>query len=638
MRLNKLNIFFCASLYLVFATPLKAQIQNEYLFPINPGSQNFLAGTLGELRTSHFHAGIDVRTGGVTGLPVYASADGYVSRLKVSGTGYGYVLYVEHPKPGTSTVYAHLDAFNETIARWVRNEQYRAKKFEMEFFPTADIFPVKKGDIIGYAGNTGSSSGPHLHYELRDSRSRPIDPLRLGFNEIKDNISPIVQMMALKTLDKESRIYGQFGLFEFNPARSGSSYKVAQTIPVYGRIGIMFMGYDQLNGSANRTGIPQIELYCDGKKLMRIDIHAIPFNENRQILVYRDHSMKDMANKSYQKLYIDKGNTLDIFYDYDEHKGELHILDTLTHNIEIRLQDVHGNQSFINFSVKGQIPESNIVRAQHPFRYAEQKVDGHTLVLMQRGELTDTAMVYLKRRRFPMAPDFRVENTLTYLWDLRRGIPDSIKTSSKTIIPQASIMIPSGRQFRYYHSRIELSFQKESLFDSAYIEVGSFFHKKTTSDSLEYFMIGESSIPLFRNFSATVNPSVMPPNKRKTSVYSTNNFTRFSYRGGQWDNNKITFRSTEFGKFVLLTDTIPPEIRVANINRNFLAFYISDRLSGIKDYDLYVDGEWVLMNHDPKRNYIYSEKIDDNKPFKGKLELKVRDMVDNEKIYVTQIP
>lgn len=617
---------------------LTAQNQNDYLFPINPGSQNFLAGTLGELRTSHFHAGIDVRTGGVTGLPVYASADGYISRLKVSGTGYGYVLYVEHPRLGTSTVYAHLDAFNENIANWVRNEQYRAKKFEMEFFPAPEVFPVKKGDIIGYAGNTGSSSGPHLHYELRDSRSRPVDPLRLGFSEIKDNISPIVQMLALKTLDKNSRIYGQFGVFEFNPARSGSSYKVSQPIPVYGRIGIMFMGYDQLNGSANRTGIPHIELYCNGKRHMRIDIHAIPFNENRQILVYRDHGMKDLANKSYQKLYIDKGNTLDIFYDYNSNKGEIHISDTLSHNIEIRLKDVHGNQSTIHFSLKGQKPENYISRAQHPIRYTEQKIDGNTLVIMQRGALNDTAMFHLKRNRLPVMPAYRVENTVTYLWDLRKGIPDSIKTASKTIIPKSTIMIPSGRQFRYYHPRIELAFQKESLFDSVYIEVGSYFHKKAASDSTEYFTIGESNIPLFRNFSATIAPSILPEIKRKTSVYSTNNFSRFSYRGGQWEKDKITFRSSDFGKFILMTDTIAPEIRVANISRNFLSFYINDRMSGIKDYELHVDGEWVLMNHDPKRNYIYSEKLNSSKPFRGKLELKVRDMVDNEKLYVTQIP
>ena len=206
MKLISILLFVFSSLNLVAQdiSPI------DYQFPVNPGQQNFLAGTVGEIRASHFHTGIDVKTGGRIGLPVYAVADGYLSRIKVSSSGYGYTLYMQHPN-GTFSVYAHLEAFDTKIANWVIQQQYLKESFEVDLFPKRNQFAFEKGQVIGYTGNTGSSSGPHLHFEIRDANHQPIDVLSLRFKEIIDRIPPVVTQVAFITLEEDARINGFFG-------------------------------------------------------------------------------------------------------------------------------------------------------------------------------------------------------------------------------------------------------------------------------------------------------------------------------------------------------------------------------------------------------------------------------------------
>ena len=141
----------------------------------------YLAANFGEIRSDHFHSGIDIKTLSRSGEIIRSAADGYVSRIVVSPVGFGKALYINHPN-GYTTVYGHLSKFTPEIESWVKTRQYSSRSFDQNLFPEESRFPVSKGDLIGYSGNTGSSTGPHLHFEVRDSRNQhPNDPLLFDF-------------------------------------------------------------------------------------------------------------------------------------------------------------------------------------------------------------------------------------------------------------------------------------------------------------------------------------------------------------------------------------------------------------------------------------------------------------------------
>ena len=149
-----------------------------------------LSGSFGELRSNHFHSGLDIKTQQKQGFPVFAPADGYVKRIKVAHYGYGKALYIQHPN-GYTTVYAHLQRYANDIEKYVKEKQYAKESYEFEDFPKDTYLPVKKGEIIAYTGNSGSSGGPHLHFEIRDPGSRPMNPMLFGI-EIPDTKVPLI--------------------------------------------------------------------------------------------------------------------------------------------------------------------------------------------------------------------------------------------------------------------------------------------------------------------------------------------------------------------------------------------------------------------------------------------------------------
>ncbi len=631
LKLNKglLLIFFC-----VCSLNLAAQ-ENPYMFPVRPGQQNYLAGTMGEMRGVHFHAGMDIKTGGTSGLKVYAAADGYVSRVKVDGGGYGNALYIAHPQLGTTTVYGHLQNFNDEIADYVLKEQYQRKSFAVDFFPDKGMFKIKKGDIIALSGNSGSSSGPHVHFEIRNSQQYPLNPLNFGFSEIKDNISPTVQKIALKTMNRNSRIDHQFGFFEFTPSRLQNEYTVAKTIEVYGEIGISFMGYDRLNDVSNRNGIPKLSMALDDRQVIDITVDKMPFNITRQVLCYRDYGLKSLENKNFQKLYIDDGNELN-FYTTDDKKGIISIRDTLVHQVVISLQDINGNVTIMKLKLKGGQPKVTAIKNDASFKPTRQLVQDNTFIFMGKKAENNGffAHIYANRMNYELSSSYYVNDYSVYLWDLRTGLPDSIELCGEMIYPGIEMAVPSESDFKYYKEEFDLHFYKKTLFDTLYLKTD--YMDELASDK-EFFEISEDIYPLKKNMKIIFKPKLTYSNKDKVSAYYSTNLKDFSYQGGKWVGDKFELMTNTLGKYTLLTDSISPDIKIVQQNRESFSCYITDKLSGIKDYELKVDGVWVLMNYDPKRNFIWTEKLDKSRPFSGNLELKVRDNVNNEKVYSTTI-
>lgn len=305
---------------------------------------------MGELRSTHFHAGIDIKTDGREGLPVYAAADGYISRIKISTSGYGNALYLTHPN-GFTTVYAHLLSFAKPLHNYIIENQYRNESFEIEICPAIDQFTFKKGEQIGLSGNSGSSGGPHLHFEIRDSLENFWDPLLFGFTEILDHQPVVVEKIAIKTLNIQSRINGEFGRFEFKPELKGKDYVITETIEAKGTFGLELLGYDKADYTNNKYGISYLEVKVDGKEVFNHKIDKMHFNHARQILIHTDFEVSQKTGKRYEKLYVDNGNEVNIYQ--SENNGKITIGDSLEHLVEIKMWDVNKNERKLTFKLKG---------------------------------------------------------------------------------------------------------------------------------------------------------------------------------------------------------------------------------------------------------------------------------------------
>ncbi len=636
MKLNKflfLTLVFCFTGWVSYAqqNPI---VKGYYLFPINPGEVNYLAGTMGELRPHHFHGGLDIKTGGVTGVPVHAAADGYISRIKISGTGYGNALYMAHPN-GTTTVYAHLESLEDSLAAYVRQMQYQQKTFEIELFPEKDQFSYKRGDVIALSGNSGSSGGPHLHFEVRDARQDVLNPLTYGFAEIKDDIAPYVHGIAVKSLTTGSRVNQQFGRFEFKPTLNGSTYTLNEPIPVWGKIGIEIEAYDKLNGASNSNGYPCLELKVNDQEVYTHRLDKFSFAQTRHIEVHMDYATRKRTGDKYVRLYLADGNELG-FYELNKDKGAIVAkeADSL-YNVQIKLSDTYGNQRLVSFQLKATQPQAIL---DTPYKalssLKEPEVQHNTLKFYAplKENSSKIASVYANRMEYELAPAYLEDKRAVYLWDLRAGLPDSVNACEETQYFNFRAMVPSTNEYNLYLPHMDLHFPGNSLFDTLYLQTDY-----RQEGELEIFKIDEDLHPMQSSMQIKLKAQQEYADKGRTHAYSYSGNGRYGWEGGSWEGNKLSFRTRSLGEYTILTDTVPPEVRPVRVNGSSLSFRIWDNLSGINSIEAYVNGEWVLMNYDYKRQVIWSEKLENRKPFKGPVEIRVKDQAGNENIYSTKI-
>ncbi|MGE0088196.1 MAG: M23 family metallopeptidase [Bacteroidales bacterium] len=350
MQLKKILLLFCISitstpLYCQLNTSNKPSFQSPVDFPI------YLAGNFGEIRAEHFHAGIDIKTQGVEGKKIYSVDDGYISRIKITANGYGKTLYVDHPN-GYTSVYGHLSTFTSEINSLIKNLQYQNKKFEIDYFPKADELKVKKGDLIAFSGNTGQSSGPHLHFEIRDSRNQnPLNPLLFNF-PITDNIAPVFNSFIIYPTSKNSLINGIHQPGFYNLIKENGDYRIADTLKLSGKFYFGYEIYDFLNGSKNRCGIYTLSVLINNEEVYYHLIDNIAFSEMGYVKSHIDYSEKIRTKKTVQTTYIAPNNNLSI-YKKRNNQGIFDFSSDSIFNIQLIATDVHGNKSNISFIVRG---------------------------------------------------------------------------------------------------------------------------------------------------------------------------------------------------------------------------------------------------------------------------------------------
>jgi murein DD-endopeptidase MepM/ murein hydrolase activator NlpD len=517
-----------------------------------------LAGSFGELRANHFHSGIDIRTNQREGYPVYAIADGYISRIRIQNSGFGYALYINHPN-GYTSVYGHLQRYNAKLSAMAKSIQYERKSFEIEEFPAADFVPVYKGEIIAYSGNSGSSGGPHLHFEIRDTKTEAtINPQLFGI-EVPDQVKPVISGLYAYRLNNQP-------FSEFTPkvniplSGSAGTYRVPNVVSLGGEIGFGIVTTDRHTGLSGINGVYSIKLELDGRPVYTSSLERFLFENSRAINSHIDYPTYLNTKRSIQKSFVDPGNPLQIYSNL-ENKGRLQFSDGQLHDLKYTVTDVKGNTSTIEFKVQSALDQ--LVAAPRPLK-------GSLFIYNQINELkTDSVLV-----RLPMGTLY---NDLDFVYSA--GTQTAARGYSNV---------------HHIHNRIT---------------------------------------PLHNGFELWIKPTVdLGPLQTKALIVSTGGASQ----GGTFVDGFVKANPRNFGSFYISVDTLPPTISPLNITDGKsmrglgkMSFKIRDNLSGIKSFNGYIDGQWVLMEFDSKTATL-SHSFDGTLSIgKHKLELIVVDMKDN---------
>ncbi|MFN0256875.1 M23 family metallopeptidase [Pedobacter ureilyticus] len=526
-----------------------------------------LAGSFGELRSNHFHSGIDFRTNQRIGYPVYAPADGFISRLRVQNSGFGLALYINHPN-GYTTVYGHLSRFNPKIAQIVKNIQYKKTSYEIDEFPSSDLIPVRKGEVIAYTGNTGSSGGPHLHFEIRDSKTEAtINPQLLGIS-IPDNIPPTIHAMYVYRLN--GKPFNEFTPKQyFQVAGSSGNYKLNQvsTINLSGEVGFGIVVNDRHNGASGNNGAYSIELAVDGNTVYTSALERFTFDNSKAINSHIDYPTYVRTKQSIQKSFVDPGNPLQIYFNL-VNSGRITFNDGKTHPVKYTITDARGNKSTLAFNV-----------------------------------LADTKAV-INTPELPVGTNF-----------------------------------PYNKQNEFSQEDVKVILPKGTLYNDL-----NFIYKKTAKPQQNAFSsihhIHNNLTPLHTGFELWIKAdSTIIKHQNKALIVNSNR----SSQGGYFENGWVKTKPRNFSSFFIAIDTVAPNIIPVNIanGKNMkgiskMSFRISDGLSGIKSFNGYIDGKWVLMEFDTKTASLWHEFDERTGAGKHTLELLVVDMKDNTKRYAIE--
>ncbi|MCF8364884.1 MAG: M23 family metallopeptidase [Bacteroidales bacterium] len=501
-----------------------------------------LSGTFGELRTNHFHSGIDIKTFGGIGKPLRAVADGFVSRIAVTPGGFGKAVYIEHPN-GYTSVYAHCNAFSKKMAAWVKAEQYRLESFDVNLFPEKDQFVVKKGEIIAYSGNSGSSMGPHLHFEIRKTAGQiPVNPLLFDFH-VKDFIRPKVIGLKIFPANEYSLINGKNEISSPPLAGWGPEYRIksGDTLSLSGEFYFGLNTYDQLNDSDNKNGVFSIAFYIDSNLVFSQAMDEFNFSESRFVNSLIDYSGFINQQTRYQKTYIQPNNRLSI-YDHVEGNGIFSFLDGDFHTLKYVVKDASGNESILTFTIQAVPPQFRNVLANK----------------------SDT------------------EEKQIFRWD-----QDNVFETS-----DFKLFVPKGALY----DTINFSYSRKADAEKGFYAPLHKVHNPGTA--------------IHTNCTLSILPDSLPEIFKSKALIVEVNKT-LTPVGGEWFGEYLQAKIRNFGNYSVTIDTIAPEIKPLNISpgKNItdlqsIRMAITDKLSGIASYKAKLNGNWLLMEWDPKNNLL----------------------------------
>ena len=478
----------------------------------------YLAGTFGELRTNHFHAGLDLKTNQVEGLKVFAAAGGYVSRIKISAWGYGKALYITHPN-GYTTVYAHLKKFNKEIESYLKKKQYKKESYEIQLYPKASELTITKGEVIAYSGATGGFVGPHLHFEIRDGNSKPINPLLFGI-KIKDTKRPYINVLMAYPQNNSSQVNQSNAPLQINFKSLADGNLLADKITASGNIGFGINTYDRLNGAMNKNGIYNMTMKVNGHKMYEHEVETFSFAESRYINLLIDYERNAKLKQRIQRCFVHPSNKLSIYKNVVD-KGVINIKENLTYNVVIEVKDFKGNQKSLTIPIQGKRDSITIYKKEKITKYP---IKAKEFNKYQKGIVTIA---------FP-------KNTFYDDFYLDFKVKDSVATIHNKSVP--------------LHKNYTLTFdiskypqeEREQLFIAKISDKGRVSYKSTTKKEKTFYTTTKD-LGIFTLLTDTEKPSLKLSNIKDEQWLTHYNFLKLkvsdklsgikSYRGeidGEW--------------------------------------------------------------------------------------------------------
>lgn len=309
-----------------------------------------IVANFGELRTDHWHLGLDIRTAQKENQPVYAAAEGYIAKISIEPFGFGRAIYINHPN-GLTTLYAHLNDFNPALEQYVTDQQYDQQTWAIELLFTPQQFPVSRGSFIAYSGNTGNSQGPHVHFEIRDTKTdKCLNPLLFGL-PLPDSVPPTLVKLAIH--DRNFSGYKQKQQI-FDLKKTDSVYIIPK-MPVvktgWKKINFAIQAYDRMSGSANRDGIYCAKLFFDEKLVIGFELDSLSYAMAEYMKAHINFRHKYNGGPYLQQFTQLPGDKGTVYKQYSG-DGAIYLSDTNIHTVSIAIKDAYNNSSSLNFSIQ----------------------------------------------------------------------------------------------------------------------------------------------------------------------------------------------------------------------------------------------------------------------------------------------
>lgn len=535
--MHKSKLYFLFFLINVCNTSIAQNFNLGFAYPID--REPIITGNYGEIRPNHFHAGLDFSTDPVLNLPIKSVADGYVSRIKISSVGYGRVLYITHAN-GYVSVYAHQKKYSDKIDMYVTQKQREQQKNEIELILKPGEIIVKKGETIGYTGNSGSSTGPHLHFEIREEKSEiPINPLLVY--DVKDNVQPYLTHLAIYNTADTNNIRRILSLPVKEVSGKLSLARYTQVLPE-NTFAIGFSGYDQANATHNKNNIYEAKILLDDKLIYHHQLNNISFDNGRYVNIF---SEKESGVK-FQKCFSPTCYDIAIYKNL-VNGGKIVLNDTLPHKISLQINDEKGNKNVLTFFVK------------------TRNLKGYDV------------------------------NTIKY--NVFCNQESNIKKEDIEVLIKAGTL-------------------------SKNTSVGVCINK------LGKAVVGNKDEDLLKAFSLSIKIPKPIKDKEDKMILLNESICLVGKYGNGW----LKTECKSFGTFGVYYDTIAPILSFSKSKKkssNMIRFKISDNLSGIADYNVYINDVWQIAEYDAKTQTVTCNL---NEALSGKLRIEVMDRVGNKTI------